>query len=102
MPSPAWRTMVRYQHILDARDERSLRTCGAEQHVRLKRQDKAVSLVAQGQDRTGNARDPVGAVGCARLFIAISQEVLCRHRRFDATKPAHLDRQGLASLAGLQ
>jgi hypothetical protein len=71
---PAWRTMVGYQHMFDARDERSHGTRGAEQHVRLKWQDKAIGLIAQDQDRTGNAGDPVCAVGRARLLVAISQE----------------------------
>jgi len=74
MPFPARRTTVRYQHILDARDQRSLRTCGAEQHVRLKRQHRAIGLIAQDQDRTRDTGDPVCAVGRARLLVAISQE----------------------------
>jgi len=41
----------------------------------------------------GNARDPVGAVGRARLLVPISEEVLGCHRRFDSAKPAHRDRQ---------
>ena len=72
MAVPARRTMVGHQDILDARDERSLGTRGAEQHVRLKRHHDAIGLVAQDQDRTGNAGDPEGAVSRARLFVAIS------------------------------
>ena len=65
-------------------------------------QDKAIGLIAQDQDRTGNAGDPVCAVGRARLLVAISQEVLRLHGRLDPAKPTHLEWQDLASLAGLQ
>src|ERR1700730_10811023 len=94
--------MVWHQHILDARDERTLRTCGAEQHVRLERQNDAIGLVAQYQDRTRDAGYPVGAVGGTRLLVTVSEEVLRRYWRFDPAKPAHLDRQDFGSLAGLQ
>jgi len=43
---PARRTIVAHQHILDARDERSLGMRGAEQHEGLERQDNAIGLVA--------------------------------------------------------
>src|ERR1700724_645979 len=63
---PARRTMVGHQHILDARDERSLGACGAEQRVWLERQHNDIGFVAQDQDWTRNTGDPVGAVGRTR------------------------------------
>ena len=52
MAFPALPTMLRHQHMFDARHERSRGTRGAEQHVRLKWQDNAIGLIAQDQDRT--------------------------------------------------
>src|SRR5436190_947063 len=72
---------------------------GAEQHVRLERQDNAIGLVAQNEDWTRDAGHPVGAARGACLLVPVSQEVLGCYWRFDAADPAHLDRQDFSSIA---
>ena len=66
----------------DGRHERSLGTCGTEQHVRLEWQRDSVGLVAQDQNRTRDTGDPKGSVGRASLLVAISQEVHAPLRSF--------------------
>jgi hypothetical protein len=69
---------VRIGHHLigDALYQRSFPVRCAQKHVGLERQYDAVCLVAQHQDRMRDARNPICAVGRARMLVAVGKEVL--------------------------
>jgi hypothetical protein len=79
--------------------------CGAQKHMWFKRRDYAVGLVADHQDRMGDAVNPERAVGNAGLFPPIGEKMLpgdwslCGGGTYGRREIGHLDRQDLVERA---